>query len=381
MSPRSPERIELPSFLDVGSDRVRHLRDGREAYPAMLEAIGAATREVLLEMYWVGADAAGVRFRDALVACARRGVAVRVLYDDVGSLGLWPSWWDPLRAAGGRVTAYNPVGPWRRRFRWSRVWFRDHRKLLVVDGRVGFAGGINLARPWLSQDEGGLEWRDDAVEVRGPAAGELRAVIAATWERCGGAALDSAPAASASLGPTIVLANRIGPRPNRRIRRAYLLAIRRARLSIDIASSYFLPGPLFLRALREAGRRGVRVRVLVPKANDIWLVSLAMSHLVGRLLDDGVEVYAYARAMLHSKMAIIDRRLVTIGSHNLDTLSWRYNLECNVAVEDPAFAGGAVETFERDLESAERLDLQTWRARPRAKKLLAWTVARFRMLL
>ena len=375
--------LSLPSFMDVGPDRVRHLCDGREAYPAMLAAIAAASREVLLEMYWVGADSAGVRFRDALVACARRGVSVRVLYDDVGSVGLWSSWWDPLRQAGGKVAAYNPIGPWRRRFRWGRVFFRDHRKLLIVDGRVGFVGGINLARPWLPRNEGGLEWRDDAVEVCGPAAAELRVLFGATWESHAGAALapDPEPPPANSARRTLVLANRIGRRPNRRIRRAYLLAIHRARLSIDIASSYFLPGPLFLRALRLACRRGVRVRILVPKTNDIWLVSLATSQLVGRLLESGVEVCAYTRGMMHSKTAIIDGRVATIGSHNLDTLSWRYNLECNIAIVDAAFAHGLTETFERDLDDAERVDLSVWRARPVARRILGWCAARIRMFL
>lgn len=381
----------LPPFTDVSADRVRHLCDGRQAYPAMLEAIAAARSEVLLEMYWVGADPAGSRFRDALVACARRGVVVRVLYDDVGSLGLSGSWWAPLEAVGGTVASYSPIAPWRKRFRWVQIFFRDHRKLLVVDGEVGVAGGINLARPWLPGEEGGLDWRDDAIEVRGPIALDLRRVFASTWERCGKPGLEgsSAPPRIGTLtGPQVegasrasVLANRIGPRPDRRIRRAYLQAIRRARVSVDIASSYFLPGPIFLHALRAACRRGVRVRILIPKVGDIWLASLAVSHLVGRLLEDGVEVYAYARRMLHSKTAIVDRRLVIIGSHNLDTLSWRYNLECNVAVDDEAFAENVVQTFGRDIEDAERLDLGAWRRRPLRLRLLAWAVARFRMLL
>jgi cardiolipin synthase len=353
----------------------------------MLEAIAAARSEVLLEMYWVGADAAGARFRDALVACARRGVVVRVLYDDVGSLGLSPSWWAPLGAVGGTVVSYGPIAPWRKRFRWVQVFFRDHRKLLVVDGEIGFAGGINLARPWLPGEEGGLDWRDDAIELRGPIARDLRRVFASTWQLCGRPALEgsSAPPQIETLtGPHVeggsrasVLANRIGPRPDRRIRRAYLQAIRRARVSVDVASCYFLPGPTFLHALRAACRRGVRVRILIPKVGDIWLASLAVSHL----LEDGVEVYAYARRMLHSKTAIVDGHLVIIGSHNLDTLSWRYNLECNVAVDDEAFAENVAQTFGRDIEEAERLDLGAWRRRPLRLRLLASAVARFRMLL
>ena len=259
------------------------------------------------------------------------------------------------------MVPYAPVLPWQRRFRWGQVFFRDHRKILVVDGEIGFVGGINLASPWLSREEGGLAWRDDAVEVRGPLTAHLRGVFATMWERCRGQALAGAfappPTTKEIETPqrVVVLTNRIGSRPNRRIRREYLRAIRRAKTSIDIASAYFLPGPLFLRALRSARRRGVRVRVLVPKVADVWLVSLAVTHLVGRLLEEGVEVYTYGRSMLHFEgHAVIDRRLVIVGSHNLDTLSWRYNLECNVTIDDSAFAEGFVESFERDLDGAER---------------------------
>lgn len=379
---QGPQPTGAVGYFAIGDDRVRHLIDARQAYPAMLSALGQAEREVLLEMYWVGNDAAGLRFRDALVQCARRGVAVRVIYDAVGSLGLWPSWWNELRAAGGRVLVYSPVAPWRKRFRWAGLFFRDHRKLLVIDDRVGFVGGINLARPWLDASEGGLNWRDDALELRGPTVAALRTVFASTWERCDGASLPGSAATEVSAATRVwVLANRIGTRANRRIRRAYLLALRRAQRSIDVASSYFLPGPLFLRALRTACKRGVRVRVMIPQHSDIWLASLATSHIVERMISDGVEVYSFGRTMLHSKTAIVDERFVTVGSHNLDTLSWRFNLECNIVVDDPAFAKSVSTAFEHDLTDAVRLDLKTWQARSVSTRLLAPLASRLRFFL
>jgi cardiolipin synthase len=378
--------LALPPFSVVEHHRVRHLRDARAAFPAMLAAVAGARREVLLEMYWVGDDAAGVLFRDALVSCARRGVAVRVVYDAVGSLGLWPSWWAPLREAGGEILVYAPVAPWRRRFSITHVLFRDHRKLLVVDGDIAFAGGINLARPWLDVDEGGLGWRDDTIEVRGPAAREVRRVFSLAWEESSGNSLEArAPVDDAGDPPTSqrvsVLANRVGTRPNRLIRRAYLRAIQRAERTIDIACSYFLPGPFFLLALRAACARGVQVRIIIPRSGDVWLAALATSNLVDRLVSDGIEVYRYGPAMLHAKTAILDRRVVTIGSHNLDTLSWRYNLECNVAVDDVAFASIVTASFERDVASSERIDLAAWRTRRLTTRIAGWIAARFRMFL
>jgi cardiolipin synthase len=175
-----------------------------------------------------------------------------------------------------------------------------------------------------------------------------------------------------------VLANRVEGRPDRLIRRTYLLAIRRARTSIDITSAYFLPGPLFLRALREAVKRGVTVRVLVPMVCDVWLAGLAMEGMIGKLLRDGIQVFAYTAAVLHAKTAVLDDRFVLIGSHNLDTFSWRFNLEANVLVDDRAFAGDLVASFERDLASSVRLDLQGLRARPWFARLLAWAASLLR---
>ena len=164
---------------------MRHLRDGRAAFLAMLAAIDDAQRESLLEMYWVGHDVVGARFRDRLVARARSGVAVFVSYDGVGSLGLFRSSWTPLIRAGGHVRENGPVAPWRHRFRILRLPFRDHRKILTVDGEVAFCGGLNLALQWLPSERGGGGWRDDVIEVRGPAALELRALASQPWAQHG----------------------------------------------------------------------------------------------------------------------------------------------------------------------------------------------------
>ncbi|MCA9635138.1 MAG: cardiolipin synthase ClsB [Myxococcales bacterium] len=369
-------------YLPVGEDHLRLLRDGREVFPAMLAAIAGARDEICVEMYWIGADAVGERFRNALVERANAGVRVRVIYDSLGSWSLPSYWWTPLIEAGGEVVEFGPVAPWRRHFRLGRVRFRDHRKVLVVDGEVAFTGGINLAWPWLPREEGGQGWRDDAVEIRGPTARQLRTLFYDTWWRVGGAmTYEGAHARPNPASRVFVLANMVYGKPDRTIRRAYLVALKRARRTVDIASAYFLPGPVFLHALRAARRRGVRVRVLVPERSDVRLADLAAHDILRTLLHDGIEVYAYRGRILHSKTAIVDRRFVTIGSHNLDTLSWRFNLESNVVVDEPAFARIVTDAFEEDLGQAIRLGAEVIRGLPPWIRALAFIAARFRALL
>jgi cardiolipin synthase len=365
----------------VGTNAVRFLRDGAEAFPAMLEAIKGASREVLLEMYWFGADRIGRRFLAALAERARAGVRVALVFDAIGSFETPRSFWAPLVEAGAEVHEFAPLWPLRRRFRASRLPFRDHRKILVVDGAIAFAGGINIGELWAPPDAPETAFRDDAVEIRGPAVRSLRAACLETLRRFGSPVGTPEPDPS-PVDPLVrVLTNRLEGRANRAIRRAYLAGLRHAHQSVDIASAYFLPGPLFLHALRAAARRGVRVRVLVPQRSDVWIATLAMQSIVGRLLASGVEVYAYTRRVLHSKTAVFDRRFTVIGSHNLDSLSLSFNLECDVVIESADFARVVLSAFEDDLAQSARLDLASWTRRPIWLRALAWTAALFRALL
>lgn len=372
----------LPPFVPVGADKVRLLRDGAEAFPAMLSAIERAEREVLLEMYWISADRIGERFRQALVAAAARGVRVCVLYDSFGSLTLPSNFWNPLHTSGGRSIEFNPISPMSAHFRLTRLTIRDHRKVLVIDGHTGFTGGINYALQWASPDDGGDNWRDDTVEVQGPAAQELRALFFRTWSKNGG----QSPPGIQTLKPLAnkrvwVIADRFNVQPARSIRRAYIWAIRRARRTVDIESAYFLPGPLLLRALRHACKRGVRVRVLIPEQSDVWIVAQATNSMIRRMLARGVHVYAYRPRILHTKTAIIDDRLVTIGSHNLDAYSKRFNLECNLAVDDPVFAKTVRASFERDLEESILLNPTELDKRPWPQRLAGRIGEAFRKIL
>jgi len=369
-----------PPWFQVGKDRVRLLRDGREAFPAMLDAINHAEREVLLEMYWVGADAAGELFRAALTRAAKRGVVVRVVYDALGSMNISLAWWEQLTQVGGEVHEFHPLSPLRREFRMNLVEQRNHRKVLVVDGDLGFTGGINLSLEWLPIDQGGRGWRDDMIAVQGPTAQELRSLFYRTRRRFirGGSPADVVPIARVHVRPVWVLASRALPK--RLVHREYVLRIRAAKKSIDLANSYFVPDRRVRVALARAVARGVRVRVLVPERGDVPVVHFAVEAMFDTLLRRGIEVYSMPGPMLHAKTAIIDDEFTTIGSYNLDERSWRKNLEINLAVQDAAFAKYVRTWFEHDLGRSKRINLKAWRSRPWSRIGAEFVALTFRKL-
>ncbi len=370
------------------------LRDGVEAYPAMLDAIRGAQREVVVEMYWFDHTTIGRRVIDALTERARAGVAVRVSWDAIGSLGSDESRFDGLIAAGGRVHEYNPIAPWRRRFRLGWVSQRDHRKIIVVDGRVGFIGGLNIGAPWATHDDGGEHWRDDVARVEGDGAAKLRALFYETWCGQGGDCPDDvvqtsrwarvavarqATGAMADNGAVAVLGHDAwGAR--RSIRRVYLQRIRAAERRVYIANSYFIPDGAVCRALERAARRGVEVRVMLPKKSDVQAVTWAARHLYTRLMRAGVHVHEYVPRTLHAKTALVDD-WATTGSYNLDFLSWRMNLEANMATAEPGFVRAVAHSFALDFKDSEEIRADTWRRRPWGEKLRAWAWYLFRKFL
>lgn len=364
----------------VGESTVRFLRNGRQAFPAMLEAIESAQHEVLLEMYWIEDDLVGLAFRDAFSRAASRGVRVRVLYDSFGSYNVNAAWWTPLSLAGGKVWEFHPISPLDERFRLARVEPRDHRKMLVVDSARAYVGGLNLTRAWLPREADGGEWRDDMLEVQGPVGLDLRALFYRQWSRL---TKESLPAdlTHTRMSATTGVWGLASPwRSDRSIRAEFLRRISGASETIDIANSYFLPDAKFRRALYRAARRGVRVRVLVPALCDVLVVQRATEALISRLLRRGIEIYRLNDAVLHSKTAIIDD-FVTIGSYNMDARSWRKNLEVNLAVESPTVAHEVRSSFERDLQHAHRVDRREWKARPLVQRSVEWACYALRRFL
>jgi len=371
----------------VSGNRVTLLHDGEQAFPAMLEAIAEAKREILLEMYWFASDTVGQQFAAALVSRAATGVKVRVIYDAVGSIQSDGRMFSRLRDAGCEVEQYNPIAPWRARFRIGVVNHRDHRKLLIVDRQVGFTGGVNLGDEWAPQSAGGAGWRDDTIRIEGPAVEQMCDIFDYGWLRI----VEPQTVAKPGFRPPVdngdgrgsrvrVLANHYS-RERRAIRQAYLRRIESAQRSVCITNSYFVPDGQIRRVLRRAVSRGAEVRVIVPGESDVLAVRHAARKLYGRLLEAGIQLYEWQGSILHSKTAVIDGRWCTVGTYNLDSRSLRFNLEVVAAVEDAAVAGAMEDRFNEDLEHTTPVSYEEWRRRPLHVRMLDDFFYRFHRLL
>ncbi len=387
---RVPRSLRRAQELFVASNSVRLLINGREAFPEMLAAIHGAKHSVLLEMYWFDSDRVGRTFAAALIEAARRGVKVAVIYDAIGSLGASPEMFDELRAAGAHVLEYNPVAPWRRRFRLARLTRRDHRKILLVDGTLGFTGGVNLANQWgPEEEEGGGGWRDDMIRVEGPVVDGFLRCFAGAWQRQAGELPEFVAEALAAPEPQPVrteghrvqVVGEAGIGGRHAMGSNYLVAIYRADRRVWIKNSYFVPDRRVVRALRRAARRGVDVRVIVPGESDVPVTAWASRHVWGRLMRSGVRIYQWTRGILHSKTAVVDGNWSTIGTFNLDHLSLRMNLEVNVTVLDEDFGARMEHSFMSDLGQCVEVEPRGFRFRSLGDRLLELIAYRFRKFL
>jgi cardiolipin synthase len=366
MSSRSRRRAAAEERFTSGN-RVTLLRDGPEVFGAMLEAMAQARRRVVVEMYWFASDHIGQKFRDALVDASQRGLEVRVTVDAVGSLGLSTEFFRPLRDFQ-QVRIFNPIAPWRSQ-RLSRLSRRDHRKLVIADD-VAFTGGINVADAWAPTDPEVLPWRDDAVRVEGPAVVELADCFNSVWswlESPESLPQSQRPEVSSHLYQTpsarVAVLPHAGVRQRRSAFNAYYFRVRRARHRVWLANAYFLPSRRMTNALRDAARRGIDVRVILPSRSDVEIVRHASRAMWTRLLASGVRLYEFQPRILHSKTAVVDGEWATVGSFNLDYLSLLSNLELNVSVLDRAFAKTVEDSFERDLEDSVEVNFDVFQSR------------------
>lgn len=361
----TPEGRAPAAEITMGPNRIALLRDGFQAYPAMLDAIALATSTICLETYILRDDTTGLRFIDALIERAEAGVEVLLMYDFWGSTVSEESL-ARLAGAGVKVKAFGPVPFTARLGRiLARLLRRNHRKSLVVDGAIGFTGGLNIADDYAAVEDGGAGWRDTHVRVVGPSALELERLFLSTWRQYRGPPFDArrfdrpAPAAHARL--TIV--GNDFPLDRKGIRRAYVEAFNRARSSIFLTHAYFLPPAKMLKALLLASRRGVRVAIILAATTDVKLVLFAARGLYAKLLKAGVEVYEWQSGrVLHAKTAVSDGLWATVGSSNLDPLSLRQNLEVNAMVIDAEFARALERLFLEDLRQCRRVTHETVRA-------------------
>ena len=341
----------------VPGNRVRLLKDAAENYPAWLEAIAGARRTIHFESYIIHDDAIGRRFAEALAERARAGVRVRVLYDFVGALGKSSrALWRIMRDAGAEVRVFNPP-----RLDSPLGWLsRDHRKMLAVDGRIGFVTGLCVGRMWVGDPARGLEpWRDTGVEVRGPAVAAIERAFAQTWGAAGDPLPESdLPDESEIPAEGDVAMRVIASTPyTAGLYRLDQLVAAFARKTLWVTDAYFVATATYVQALAAAARDGVDVRLLVPGLSDVPLVRHLTRAGYRALLEAGVRVFEWNGPMLHAKSAVTDGRWARVGSSNLNIASWLGNWELDVAIEDEAFARAMEQMYLDDLSRATEIVL------------------------
>ena len=353
----------------TSGNRVEALDNGDEIFPAMLEAIRGTNRTINFETYIYWSGEVGREFSDALSERARSGVEVNVVIDWVGGLKMEPALATAMRAAGVRVEYYRPLA-W---YNVSRLNKRTHRKLLVVDGRLGFTGGVGIADQWAGHAEDPDHWRDMHFRVQGPVVAQMQAAFIDNWIKTTGHVLNGEDyfpplAPVGDMDAHLFISSPSGGSESMHL--MYLMAIAATRETLDVHASYFVPDELTVRALRMALKRGVRVRVLVPGEHiDSDLVRVSSRAIWGDLLKAGAQIHVYQPTMMHVKSLIADGLLVSVGSTNFDVRSFQLNDEASLNVYDRDFAARMTATFENDLLSAKPYTYQEWLDRPWHEKL------------
>jgi cardiolipin synthase len=374
----------------IAGNRITLLYDGPQTVAAMTRAIAAAKDHINLETYIFDDDAVGQAMADLLIERQRAGVQVHLIYDAVGTLATPQAFFERMRSAGIHMLAFNPVNPLKTWGPWE-LNQRDHRKLLVVDGRVAFTGGVNISSSYANSSlfharhkrGSAVGWRDTHVQIEGPAVAALQWEFLSHWANQQAAPREDnlsdsnffPPQQPAGDSLLRVLASE--PEGAQEIYRAYLLAIRSAKKSVHITMAYFAPDPLILRALQDAARRGVDVTLVLPAVRESSLVFYAGHALYSELLHSGIHLYQLQEAVLHAKTAVIDSLWSTVGSANMDTRSFLHNHELNVVVFDAAFGQAMESAFAEDLRLSRPMTLAEWEQRGWTDRLKEWLASRF----
>ncbi len=355
-----------PSILP--GNHVTDLENGDEIFPAMLAAIRGAKKTITFETYIYWSGEVGRKFADALSERARSGVKVNVTIDWVGSVSMDEAQLKEMEDAGVQVQRYRPLH-W---YNLARMNNRTHRKLLVVDGTVGFTGGVGIGDPWQGRAQDPDHWRDMHFRVEGPVVAQFQAAFNDNWIKTSGQILNGSDyfppqERAGDMDAHLFISSPAGGAESMHL--MYLMAIAAAEHSIDLDAAYFIPDELITKALVAARHRGVRIRVVTPGKNtDSDAARMASKAGWGPLLMAGVEIYEYEPTMFHNKMLIVDRELVSVGSTNFDLRSFQLNDEASLNVYDQAFAGRMTKVFEDDLVPTKRYTYESWQHRPWKEK-------------
>lgn len=368
-------RKACPIALLSAGNHVSLLSDGPSTFAAYAEAIGKATHHIHLETYIFADDQLAKSFAELLAEKSRAGIEVRVLYDGIGSFAANNDIFETMRAAGVMVVPFRPPESLPDVLD-GKINNRDHRKLLIVDGRTAFVGGINVSGTYSHGSslkpgkEKGLSdgWRDSQVKLNGPVVAQLQALFFSTWVRSGG----QADASSTTYFPVPVtaggsmvaaLGSESGDQSEAAIYAGYLAAIRAARHQLWITQAYFVPDQAIRDELKAAARRGVDTRVLVPGFSDSFLALNAARAVYGELLASGVKIYEYDIAFVHAKTLVVDGVVSFVGSANMDMRSLVHNNEVTAVIVDPSVAADMSSLYLKDLTGATMITLQAWKAR------------------
>jgi len=361
----------------IEGNQVEALLNGDQIFPAMLEAIRGAKKTITLETYIYWSESIGTEFSEALAERARAGVKVHVMLDFMGSMKMDNAQVDKMKAAGVQVQRYHKPVWWK----LARMNNRTHRKLLIIDGTVGFTGGVGIADQWRGNAQDEDHWRDSHFRVEGPVVGQMQAVFNDNWTKATGVVLDG-PAYFPPLQPKGTMpAQMFSSSPtggSESMHLMYLMAITSARETIDLSASYFVPDELTVRTLIASAKRGVKVRLITPgHIIDSDLVRAASRDRWPELLAAGVQISEYQPTMYHVKTLIVDKLLVSVGSTNFDNRSFSINDEANLNVLDAGFATQMTDVFDADWKLAKPVTPQALAKRPWWEHVSTWFASLF----
>jgi cardiolipin synthase len=359
-------------------NRTTEYKNGDEIFPAMLKAIASARRTITMESYIYWEGEVGRRFTEALSERAKAGVKVHLLLDWVGTGKIDGDYLDAMKAAGVEVERYH-------RPHWytlSRINNRTHRKILVVDGRMGFTGGVGIADEWLGNAQDSLHWRDSHFQIEGPAVAQMQAGFMDNWleKRADVLAGDAYFPPIDSTGTQLAQVFLSSPtHGSESVRLMYLLSIAAAQRSILIGNAYFIPDDVATQELIAARSRGVEIDVIVPGPHiDTKTARRASRSRWGPLLAAGVRIHEFQPTMYHSKIMVVDDIWISVGSTNFDDRSFRLNDEANLNVYDGAFATQLAASLRQDIAQSQVMTFERWKARPRSERFKDWLAGLFR---
>ncbi len=353
----------------VGGNKIDVLLNGDEIFPAMLEAIRSAKKTITFETYIYWSETIGHKFAEALSERGRSGVKVHLLVDWLGSDRIDKNDIEKMDRAGVEFQKYNQIA-W---YSISRLNNRTHRKLLIIDGRIGFTGGVGISDQWRGKAQDPDHWRDTHFRVEGPVVAQLQSAFMDNWIKVTGKVLHSVeyfPALDSSGSREAQMFSSSPAGGGESMELMYLLAIASAEHSIELSSAYFVPDDLSIKALVSALKRGVKVQIITPGHHiDNGTVRAASRSRWGEILKAGAEIYEYQPTMYHCKIMIVDDIFTTVGSTNFDPRSFGLNAEANLNIYDEDFALAQVNTFRNDMARSQRLSYTAWEERPILEKI------------